>query len=108
MPPSLERRSRVGSVRGLRSGTSPSRALRGAMEYVELARAESARGEVVLRERRDPDRGGPAVVELRVNGVFVMDSQETASEQGLATTALAQVDAPRAVLVGGLGLGFTA
>ena len=25
------------------------------MEYVELARAETERGEVVLRERRDPD-----------------------------------------------------
>ena len=77
------------------------------MEYVELARAESPRGEVVLRERRDPDATGAGVVELRVNGVFVMDGLETASEQGLATAALAQVAQPRAVLVGGLGLGFT-
>ena len=55
-------------------------------EYVELARAESERGEVVLRERRDPDAGvnAPAVLELRVNGVFVMDTQETSSERGLA------------------------
>ena len=63
-------------------------------------------GEVVLRERRDPD--SPTVVELRVNGAYVMDTLETVSEQGLATTALAQVDDPREVLVGGLGLGFTA
>ena len=27
----------------------------GAMEYVEVARAESGRGEVVLRERHDPE-----------------------------------------------------
>ena len=80
----------------------------GAMEYVELARAESERGEVVLRERHDPDSQAAPVVELRVNGVFVMDTLETASERALATAALAQVEEPRAVLVGGLGLGFTA
>ena len=28
------------------------------MEYVEVARAESERGELVLRERRDPTTGG--------------------------------------------------
>lgn len=79
------------------------------MEYVELARAVSGRGEVLLRERRDPDDpDGLAAVELRVNGVYVMDTLETGSEQGLATAALAQVEEPRAVLVGGLGLGFTA
>jgi spermidine synthase len=78
------------------------------MEYVDLARAVTERGEVVLRERRDPDHPGGAVVELRVNGVFVMDTAETASERGLAAVALAQVGQPRAVLVGGLGLGFTA
>ena len=78
-------------------------------EYVELARAESERGEVVLRERRDPDAGvnAPAVLELRVNGVFVMDTQETSSERGLARAALAKVTDPRRVVIGGLGLGFT-
>ena len=78
------------------------------MEYVELARAESSRGEVVLRERRDPDDGAATAVELRVNGVFVMDTVETTTEQALAGAALAQVQSPREVLVGGLGLGFTA
>jgi spermidine synthase len=68
----------------------------------ELARAESERGEIVLRRR------GTGAVELRVNGVFVMDTVETATEQALASRALAVVDDPRAVLVGGLGLGFTA
>lgn len=74
-------------------------------EYVEVARAESGRGELVLRQRRD--QGAPAVLELRANGVFVMDSAETASEVALATAALELVDDPRDVLVGGLGLGFT-
>jgi spermidine synthase len=75
------------------------------VEYVEVARAESARGELVLRERRD--EGAPAVLELRANGVFVMDTLETSTEQALATAALALVEDPRAVVVGGLGLGFT-
>ena len=80
------------------------------MEYVEVARAESERGEVVLRRRRDPALGdeGPTALELRVNGVFVMDTLETGTEQELARVALAHVADPAAVLVGGLGLGFTA
>jgi spermidine synthase len=80
------------------------------MDYVEIARAETERGELVLRERRpDPDApgtGAPAL-ELRANGVFVMDTVEVSSERALATAALAQVASPRAVVVGGLGLGFT-
>ncbi len=72
----------------------------------EIARAESQRGEVVLRERYG-DAPAP-VLELRVNGVFVMDTLETSSERALATAALALVDDPVRVLVGGLGLGYTA
>jgi spermidine synthase len=47
------------------------------------------------------------VLELRTNGVFVMDTAEHASEQALAEAALAAVAEPTRVLVGGLGLGFT-
>jgi spermidine synthase len=75
--------------------------------YVEIGRASSQRGEVVLRARHEGS-GAAAVIELRVNGVFVMDSRETGTEQQLASVALAEVAAPRSVLVGGLGLGFTA
>ncbi len=75
------------------------------MEYVEGARAESERGELVLRERRFEE--GPSALELRANGVFVMDTVEVATERGLATAALALVTDPRAVVVAGLGLGFT-
>jgi spermidine synthase len=71
-------------------------------EYDEVARATSDRGEVVLRRRR-----GDAVLELRVNGVFVMDSHQTVTEEALAEAALARHRAPSAVLVGGLGLGYT-
>ncbi len=75
------------------------------VEYVEVARAESERGELVLRRRTH--EGGPAVLELRANGVFVMDNAEFTSELALATAALDLVDEPRDVLVGGMGLGFT-
>jgi spermidine synthase len=79
------------------------------MEHVEVARASSPRGEVVLRRRHDPDSPDlPSVLELRVNGVFVMDTLETSSEVELARAALAGTTAPRRVLIGGLGLGFTA
>lgn len=65
-----------------------------------IARRVGPRGEVVLRRR---GYGDEAVDELIVNGAFAMDSAETGSEQALA--ALAWPGA--AVLVGGLGLGFT-
>ena len=71
------------------------------VDYEDVARATSDRGEVVLRRRG-------VVLELRVNGVFVMDTAETGSEIELARAALAAVDEPTSVLVGGLGLGFTA
>lgn len=73
--------------------------------YAEIARAESERGELVLRERRPEE--GPSSLELRVNGVFVMDNVEVSTERALAREALALVADPRAVIVGGLGLGFT-
>ena len=58
-------------------------------------------GDLVLRRREDGS------LELRVNGVFVMDTVETSTERSLATRALALHERPRRVLVGGLGLGFT-
>ena len=70
-----------------------------------MARAESPRGEVVLRrpaEGQDED-----VLELRVNGVFVMDTAKTGTERRLARATLARVNHPQCILVGGLGLGFT-
>lgn len=49
-----------------------------------------------------------AVVELIVNGAFVMDTVDVSTEIALASHTLARHPAPRRVLVGGLGLGFTA
>ena len=72
---------------------------------MEVARAESERGELVLRQRTEDD--GSTTLELRANGVFVMDTRETSSERALAREALARHERPEWVLVGGLGLGFT-
>jgi Spermine/spermidine synthase domain len=94
---------------------------------VTVARAESERGELLLR-RREAD----GALELRVNGVLVMDTSEASSERLLGTAALELLagsdpgtDSPAgsptarrsrsssdgvrrlAVLVGGLGLGYT-
>lgn len=72
----------------------------------ELATSRSDRGEVVLL-RRERDAG----VELRVNGVFVMDDVETSSEQMLARSTLSALETQPGrtldIVVGGLGLGFT-
>ncbi len=83
-----------------------------------VASSSSERGDVVLRRRP-----GDGALELRVNGVFVMDDRETATERLLARTALdalanavSSSSGPREsssestgwrVLVAGLGLGFT-
>ncbi|MFC7343751.1 spermidine synthase [Saccharopolyspora griseoalba] len=66
-----------------------------------IARAASERGELVL-QRRD------GALELRVNGVFVMDTEHTETERLLAAETLRAVERDRLrVLIGGLGLGFT-
>ena len=72
----------------------------------ELGRVDGPHGEVALWRRTADD--GAVVTELVVDGVFAMDDVDTSTERALATEALARVDgAELAVLVGGLGLGWT-
>ncbi len=66
-----------------------------------LARAGTPHGEVALRRRGD-------VLELVVDGAFAMDTVDTSTEVVLAAEGLRRCPAPTRVLVGGLGLGFTA
>jgi fumarate hydratase, class II len=76
------------------------------VDGVVVARSMSPRGELVLRRRSGDD-----ALELRVNGVFVMDTAETSAERRLAAIALSRWRSGHRrrarVLVGGLGLGFT-
>ena len=65
-----------------------------------VVRAVTPHGEVALRRRG-------TVLELVVDGAFAMDTVDTSTEVALATAALRRHAAPRRVLVGGLGLGFT-
>ena len=74
-------------------------------ELRTLGRFAGARGEVVLRRR---GRGDDAVDELIVNGTFAMDSTETGSERRLARLAYELGPEGGRMLVGGLGLGYTA
>jgi spermidine synthase len=76
-------------------------------ELQELGRATGAHGEVVLRRRTG--RGGSVTTELVVDGVFAMDDVDTSTERALATEALRRCRGTGLrVLVGGLGLGWTA
>jgi spermidine synthase len=68
---------------------------------VTVARADTPHGEVALRRRGE-------VLELVVDGAFAMDTVDTSTELLLAEEALRRHPAPWRVLVGGLGLGFTA
>jgi len=71
-------------------------------ELQELGRASGAHGEVLLRRRGE-------VTELIVDGVFAMDDVDTSTERALATETLRRCPGVGLqVLVGGLGLGWTA
>jgi spermidine synthase len=66
-----------------------------------IAQAESVRGQVVLRRRLT---AAGSIDELIVNGAFAMDSAETSTERELGRMA----NGADRVLLGGLGLGYTA
>jgi spermidine synthase len=65
-------------------------------------------GELTLRRRRDPTVGID-VYEVKLGEEFLMSSLFTVAEVALATLALAELDGTSLdVVVGGLGLGYTA
>jgi spermidine synthase len=64
---------------------------------------------VLLVRRRVPGAAGAVAHEVKLAGALLMSSLVTESERALATLALApRAGAPTRVLVGGLGLGYTA
>lgn len=74
----------------------------------ELAWSPSPIGPVSLRRRRDPATGDD-IFEVKLGDEFLMSSLFTVAEVALARLALARVDgAALDVVVGGLGLGYTA
>lgn len=65
-----------------------------------LDRRVTPRGELVLRRTGEH-------YEVVSNGVFLMDTRDGRSEQALVDEALAAHGAPRSLLIGGLGVGFS-
>jgi spermidine synthase len=78
-----------------------------APEY--LAAEDSPLGLVCLRQRAIPNHPDAMATEITLDHQFLMSSANTASERALAERALAlHGGAEISVLVGGLGLGYTA
>ncbi|MEU7040539.1 spermidine synthase [Streptomyces varsoviensis] len=82
---------------------------------VTLERREGPYGEVVLRRRPAPPgtpagRAGGDIYEIIANGCFLMDTSDGRSERLLIDAALAALPPERpapALLIGGLGVGFS-
>ena len=76
---------------------------------VELDYQATEMGELVLRRRREPRAGDALIWEVLLGDEFLMSSLFTAGEIALADLGLAPLgDEPLDVVVGGLGLGYTA
>lgn len=77
--------------------------------YEELDYQQTPLGELILRRRRSPSHPEEPVYEVKIDDQMLMSSVVNASERELARLALAgRIDRPCDVLVGGLGLGYTA
>jgi spermidine synthase len=76
--------------------------------FEELDWQETRMGELILRRRDDPATGEP-IYEVKLKDEYLMSSLFTVAEEELATLGLAAVRGDGlSVLVGGLGLGYTA
>jgi len=80
--------------------------------FEELDYCATPLGELILRRRKVPMLENEIVHEIILNGEFLMSSLFHAVEEALADLGLAAVVAPEGelldVVVGGLGLGYTA
>ena len=79
------------------------------IDFVELDYRETPIGAVSIRRRSEVRLGGVTVYEIKLNDEFLMSSLFTASEEALARLGLAPFEHGELdVIVGGLGLGYTA
>jgi spermidine synthase len=80
--------------------------------FEELDFRQTPLGELALRRRAEPRLADRVVYEVKLGDAFLMSSLFTAGEQALATLGLDAVawhgEADLDVVVGGLGLGYTA
>lgn len=78
------------------------------MNIQELGFQRTLLGELTLCRRVETLLGGREVFEVKLGDEYLMSSQFTESERQLARLGLAPLDGELDVVVGGLGLGYTA
>lgn len=77
--------------------------------FEEIDSQASSLGEISLRRRRIPVFGNRDIYEVKLGEEFLMSSMFVEAEEALATLGLAAVTGDKlSVVVGGLGLGYTA
>ena len=78
-------------------------------EFEELDYQKTSLGEISLRRRAEPRLGGKILYEVKLGDEFLMSSLFTKAEIQLARLGLAALDGTGLdIVVGGLGLGYTA
>jgi hypothetical protein len=78
-------------------------------EFTELDYQQTPHGEISLRRRAEPRLEGKILYEVKLGDEFLMSSLFTEAEQQLAIMGLAALPQDNLdVVVGGLGLGYTA
>lgn len=78
------------------------------MSVVELGYQMTELGELTLRRRLEPRLDNQEVFEIKLGDEYLMSSLFTEAERQLATLGLATLDGELDVVIGGLGLGYTA
>ena len=77
--------------------------------FEELDYRETSLGAISLRRRSEPRLGGKVLYEVKLGEEFLMSSLFVEAEEQLAILALQSLDTEKLdVVVGGLGLGYTA
>ena len=78
-------------------------------EFTELDFQQTPHGEISLRRRAEPRLDGKILYEVKLGDEFLMSSLFTEAEEQLATMGLATLAGEDLdVVIGGLGLGYTA
>ena len=78
------------------------------MNIQELGFQQTPLGELTLRRRVETLLGGREVFEVKLGDEYLMSSLFTESERQLAQLGLAPLEGELDVVIGGLGLGYTA
>jgi spermidine synthase len=78
------------------------------LKIVELGYENTPLGELTLRRREEPRLKDQVVFEVKLGDEYLMSSLFTEAERQLAILGLAGLDGELDIVVGGLGLGYTA